>query len=194
MNFQRLPILVGNGPSVKDREWGSIIDSFETVIRINSFPFTGYESEAGRRCDVWALTPTKVRPVPPCREIVAFVISPDKAVQQREYALSLYGERLTLVDRPEVIRLATPFGYTKMESVWPSTGATAMIYFSTKYPLVVYHGFDHLVGSESRTRHYYPIDGAPLSGVHVPRLEQSVFETLVSRGLAAKLADLLQDA
>jgi hypothetical protein len=194
MNFHQLPIRVGNCPSVKGREWGSIIDSFETVIRINSFPFTGYEREAGSRCDVWALTPTKVRPVTPCREIVVFVVSRDRAVQQREYAWSHYGDRLTLVNRSEVIRLATPFGYTKMESVWPSTGATAILDFSTKYPLVVYHGFDHLVGSESRTRHYYPVDGAPLSGVHVPRLEQSVFETLVSRGQAAKLADLLQDA
>lgn len=191
MYFSQHPILIGNGPSVKDHAWGSIIDSFETVIRINSFPFTGFESEAGTRCDVWAMTPTKSRPIPPCRQIYAFVISPHQATQQREHALAYYRDRLTLVDRQEVIHLAAQFGYVKPDSVWPSTGATAMMYFARQYPFIVYHGFDHLVGSESATPHYYPMSGAPLSGVHDPRLEQSVFEAIVSQGRAAKLADLL---
>lgn len=193
MNFHQLPILIGNGPSVKDHDWGDLIDSFETVIRINNFPFTGFETQAGTRCDIWALTPTKLRLVPSCREIVAFVISPDKADHQREYARSQYGTSLTLVDRPEVIRLATPFGYSKMGSVWPSTGATAMIYFSTRYPFIVYHGFDHLFGSELKTRHYYPTEGAGLSGVHVPHMEQAVFEVIVSNGRAARLAELVPE-
>lgn len=194
MDLHQLPILVGNGPSVGAHDWGRIVDSFATVIRINSFPFTGFERQAGVRCDTWVVTPTKPRPVPPCQEVVAFVISPDNPVRQREFALANYGPRLTLVDRPEVVRLATPFGFSRMDSVWPSTGATAVMYFSARYPFVVYHGFDHLVGAEAGTPHYYPAVGAPLAGVHAPRLERAVFETLVARGRATPLAALLGGA
>lgn len=49
-------VLVGNGPSVLDREMGSLIDSYETVVRFNFFHTKGYEKYVGTKTDIWFTT------------------------------------------------------------------------------------------------------------------------------------------
>lgn len=49
-------IIIGNSPEILDYEYGSYIDSFDTVIRINHCPTAGYEKNIGSRTDIWATT------------------------------------------------------------------------------------------------------------------------------------------
>ena len=46
-------LLVGNGPSIRTRGMGEIIDSFDTIVRFNSFVTTGLEEHTGSRTSLW---------------------------------------------------------------------------------------------------------------------------------------------
>jgi len=46
--------IVGNGKSILSHEYGSKIDSFDTVIRINTFKIEGFEKHVGTKTDIFA--------------------------------------------------------------------------------------------------------------------------------------------
>jgi hypothetical protein len=46
-------IIVGNGTSLLDKENGSIIDSYEEVVRFNSFEIQKYEKFVGTKSTIW---------------------------------------------------------------------------------------------------------------------------------------------
>ena len=46
-------LLVGNGPSIRERGVGHAIDSFDTVVRFNSFVTKGFEEHAGSKTTLW---------------------------------------------------------------------------------------------------------------------------------------------
>jgi len=51
-------IIVGNSPSVLEKEYGQLIDSFDIVIRLNRCVIDGYEKYIGRKINIWATTGT----------------------------------------------------------------------------------------------------------------------------------------
>jgi len=51
-------IIVGNSPSVLSEEYGSVIDSYDIVIRVNKCVTRGYEKFIGKKTDIWATTKT----------------------------------------------------------------------------------------------------------------------------------------
>ena len=61
MNKPRV-IIIGNSPVILQHEYGSVIDSFNTIIRINHCPTIGYESSIGSRTDVWSTTHQRFHP------------------------------------------------------------------------------------------------------------------------------------
>ena len=46
-------LLVGNGPSIRERGLGGTIDGFDTVVRFNSFVTKGLEEHTGSRTSLW---------------------------------------------------------------------------------------------------------------------------------------------
>jgi len=46
-------LLVGNGPSIRERGLGGVIDSFDTVVRFNSFVTKGLEEHTGSKTSLW---------------------------------------------------------------------------------------------------------------------------------------------
>lgn len=48
-------ILVGNGPSLLEKEMGSKIDEYNIVIRFNKYEIKGYEIQVGQKTDIWCL-------------------------------------------------------------------------------------------------------------------------------------------
>ena len=51
-------IIVGNSPSILSKEYGSVIDSYDIVIRVNKCVTRGYEKFIGKKTDIWATTKT----------------------------------------------------------------------------------------------------------------------------------------
>ena len=47
-------IIVGNSPSILTKELGSIIDSYDVVIRINRCVTKGFEKYIGEKTNIWA--------------------------------------------------------------------------------------------------------------------------------------------
>lgn len=46
-------LLVGNGPSIRERGMGCEIDGFDTVVRFNSFVTKGLEEHTGSKTSIW---------------------------------------------------------------------------------------------------------------------------------------------
>lgn len=46
-------VLVGNGPSIREKGLGNYIDSFDCVVRFNSFVSSGLEQHTGGRTSIW---------------------------------------------------------------------------------------------------------------------------------------------
>lgn len=47
-------VLVGNGPSVLGSRLGSVIDSYDEVVRFNNFQTSGFEVDVGRKTTLWS--------------------------------------------------------------------------------------------------------------------------------------------
>jgi hypothetical protein len=47
-------IIIGNSPILLENEYGSLIDSYDVVIRINKCPTIGFEKHIGSKTDIWA--------------------------------------------------------------------------------------------------------------------------------------------
>ena len=46
-------LLVGNGSSMLDNKRKDLIDSYDTVVRFNSYKIEGYEEYVGTKTDIW---------------------------------------------------------------------------------------------------------------------------------------------
>lgn len=46
-------LLIGNGSTMLSRERRDLIDSYETVVRFNSYKIKGYEEFVGTKTDIW---------------------------------------------------------------------------------------------------------------------------------------------
>ena len=46
-------LIIGNGPSILEKEYGKEIDKFDIVIRLNDYKIKGYEKNVGEKTDLW---------------------------------------------------------------------------------------------------------------------------------------------
>ena len=53
-------IIVGNSPSILLNEFGSIVDSYDIVIRINHCPTDGFEKFIGKKINIWSTTKNEI--------------------------------------------------------------------------------------------------------------------------------------
>lgn len=49
-------ILIGNGPSLLDHRLGRVIDTYDLVVRFNSYVVHGFEDHVGSKTDIWFST------------------------------------------------------------------------------------------------------------------------------------------
>lgn len=56
LDLESKVIIVGNSPNVLKNEYGSLIDSYDIVIRINKCVTKNYEKYIGSKTDIWATT------------------------------------------------------------------------------------------------------------------------------------------
>ena len=59
-------VIVGNGPSLLEKENGTVIDSFDVVVRFNNFKTKGFEKHTGTKTNYWFNTISNhtVEPIP----------------------------------------------------------------------------------------------------------------------------------
>ena len=49
-------IIIGNSPSILKSDYGSKIDGYDIVIRINHCPTEGFEDKIGKKINIWSTT------------------------------------------------------------------------------------------------------------------------------------------
>ena len=141
-------VLVGNGTALLDRKLGSLIDSYEEVIRFNEFVTNGFEEHSGTRITGWV----RHAYVEGFREApINYVkVSPGRPLPK--FAWKRPGD----VYLPEFVNtyVETVLGVKTSRSMCWSTGLYALAHFSLFRPVVHIVGFGDQQGN-ART-HYYP--------------------------------------
>lgn len=157
-------IVLGNGPSVLDNEYGEIIDSFDNVVRINQYhpnmsKYVGMKTtifvtcdyltkyykaigESANRIIIWKDCDNKT-PYDDHKQSIIIQKNPpndDKYIDQETVTSQLVND----------------FGFARFhKGAWPSTGINILMYLiqTNEYDQIYIHGFDGLKFGEKN--HYF---------------------------------------
>ena len=81
MDTQSKVVIVGNSPIILENEYGSLIDSYDIVIRINKCTTKGFEKYIGSKINIWATTHPEYHKNPLNHKEI-FTPDNDKNIQQ----------------------------------------------------------------------------------------------------------------
>jgi len=180
-------ILVGNGPSLLDANYGSLIDSYDNVIRFNRFKINGFETYSGLKTTKWyinaALKDAKyvtdvVHNIDPVQFVLFTWLNTQRYCTEycdffKEYNLK---HRMDYVPS-DVLREMSIYTATSYKS-W-STGAIAAWVELRSNDKVSLVGFDWWL---SLPKHHYCDSMKVLPGVHDPQIEKIFFDKLQEEG------------
>ncbi len=157
-------ILVGNGTSLLDKNNGSLIDSFDTVVRFNSYKTIGYEENIGAKTDIWfTVNDYHIKELNSYKEVYTH------SWEKNESKCKLTSEIRKYVKAKKIdhdLILSMPIKA-------PSTGLIAIYYFIEKYGFVTITGFDWW----DREEHHYG-DKEVRGTLHKPQEEYKIIKEL----------------
>ena len=160
-------ILVGNGSSILDKELGEEIDSFDNVVRFNSFTTKGYEKYTGAKTDTWFTCMGKHK-----ENMDSFKNVISHSWESKENC-RLYDELISR--RKDVTKINNDFiDYHGLVS--PSTGLIAIMHYLKEYEVIWIHGFDWW----ERDKHHYA-DDEPRGDIHNPKKEYEIIKSFGNR-------------
>lgn len=161
-------IIVGNGYSLLDNKNGSLIDSYDTVVRFNSFEILGYEPYVGKKTDIWmTCVKSKKKHIEECCKKI--LIHPSEHENMLNYIE--YKNKCKIIDW-SIVR-SIPVG-------WPSSGIIAIYYFlfEEKHPNLTITGFDWW----KNKKHHYFGDREIRGSNHKPLEEYKIIKKFVEEG------------
>ncbi|KZZ27840.1 hypothetical protein A3753_30365, partial [Sulfitobacter sp. HI0082] len=183
--------VIGNSPSVLEKESGQFIDSCDVVIRINNFQTAGFEKYIGSKTDFAIFTaaskpnPEVVR-LPPNRRLLhaANYHASKEKLQARLMAENGIGLKVSEVTSiPPTLYfygLATLMGLPS--GSWPSTGSVAlqlaMDVFSTHKCDIYFTGIDFFKNTGREIDHYFSHTSLS-DGKHNSHLEANYFDRYI---------------
>jgi len=128
-------VVIGNGSSVLNDEFGHLIDEFDEVVRFNLFETYGYERYVGSKTTIWFRNsgPMKERDESQFKQvIVQSVDHPNEWTDHSVYERYSRVDDETIADIRKIVK--TPFNL--------STGIQALGYLTRKYGKITIYGFD----------------------------------------------------
>lgn len=167
-------LIVGNGSTLLDKKNGAKIDSFEKIVRFNSFKIKRFEDFVGARTTTW-VTCNACHLGEIFDEVIFHSWTKDKTKDpafQKIKAKHPNAKTLSLdliKDANELLKV----GQFKA----PSTGLLAILYFLKTEEKVTITGFDWWANE----RHHYG-DNEPRGKLHEPNLEMKAINELIFRG------------
>lgn len=180
-------IVIGNGPSVLNTNYGSIIDSFPEVVRINHYVPS---KDVGYKLTIFAATTINHRFYPEvltkAREIIIWN-------ENDQFKSSTYDNAIQKV-RPDTKNVKDILHTVHNFSRFPrpgfaSTGLSILLYLieSKKYKKIHIFGFDNLI--KNTQEHYFDDDLVSLLNNHNSDLERKFIEYYVEKGILCRLQD-----
>ena len=148
-------IVIGNGPSVLQRDNGRIIDCFQEVIRFNECRTSGVEAFTGTKTTIWC---TFGRGMLPGDDH----IRPDKVVMVHEKGKPAYQpKQLHRIPHSFYQAIAgeikTASKLPKVDKLIPSSGYLILRWLFDEHLVKVIHiiGFDHFKKEKDQKHHYW---------------------------------------
>jgi len=169
-------IIVGNGTSVLDIKNGPLIDSFDNVVRFNSFKIKGHEEYTGVKTNTWfTCNGHHINKIDSFDRVITHSWQWDKD------KCKLYAR---LLKKRECEKTTREF-VRKIPCKSPSTGLIAILFFLEEYDSITITGFDWW----DRTNHHYG-DREARGTMHKPKEEYELIKRLESEN---KLSFLERD-
>ena len=196
-------VIVGNGTSVLDADYGEAIDAHAIVLRFNSYIINGFERHVGTKTDIW-LTCLQYRSADsrvhrPYTKVwtLSWQFDPaqDKQFQKYQQGFAAFDppvpvEKVSKVTHDEMIAFASDLdGYGSFSSdldgyVSFSSGLFAIWLMLKEHDHVALVGFDWW----DRRKHHYAGDHESRGLLHKPALEYRFIEKLMNEGKVSFLA------
>lgn len=165
-------IIVGNGSSLLSRKNGSLIDSFDVIVRFNSYKIKGYEEYVGKKTNIW-FTVNLAH--------IAEINSYDRVI---EHCWEWNPEKDKNFQKLNAIRAcektSRDFVRTKIDCKNPSTGLIAIYMFleDERYNKPMYiTGFDWW-----KTKKHHYGDNERRGTLHNPKEEYKIIVNLLNKG------------
>jgi hypothetical protein len=181
-------IIVGNGPSLLEKELGSKIDEFDEVVRFNRFAINGYEKNVGSKVTIWSTFGKGELPKD-------LEIRPDRIIfTHGEWGCPTYEPK-------EIIKIPLSFynnlrtklkNETKLskDNLIPSSGILVISWLLENYlTKITITGFDHFFKNKSSLHHYWVNKSFTKPKEHDGDWECSVVENYIKKGKIIKLED-----
>jgi hypothetical protein len=154
-------LLVGNGSSMLDSKRKDLIDSYDTVVRFNSYKIEGYEEYVGTKTDIWFT----------CNMLHINEIDVYSKVLFHSWAhendCKIYKQ--IKETRPDAVKI--PKDIIKSIPVkTPSTGLIAIYYFNFQVDIIGFDWWD-------KDKHHYG-DNEQRGTVHKPEEEYKIIKQL----------------
>ena len=149
-------LIIANGPSALKKEYGSIIDTFSEVARINNYKITEYHNFIGNKTTLWfngANKKIKIRKINTPKKTVVFVpydilkIKEEEVIKRTPKRLGLDPEKYQLVSMEKMRQYEIDSNIKR-----PTTGFNSIMWSMENYKNVIIHGFDFFLTSR---HHYY---------------------------------------
>jgi len=156
-------IIIGNGPSALNRKMGSIIDTFEDVVRINDYKIKGFQKYIGSKTTIWARSNsnrTKDRKWNNFKKVI--ICSPEWNYKNTKRLLKRKEGQGIVIPRNKSLLLQKKLDLPgrvrkngKWLRGWPSTGLILLDYLIEQYECIYIYGFDFFKKINGHARHYY---------------------------------------
>lgn len=158
-------ILVGGGSSILDKPNGSIIDSFEKVVRYSYFKTQGFEEYSGQKTNYWWTVNTYKN-----EDISKYDTIFTHSYEHKD-TCKVYN---SFKDKSKLVSITPEFSNSLTKLVpFPSSGLISIFWFLQSYDRVTITGFDWW---KTSTQHYF--NSQVRGKAHTPYLEKQVIDNL----------------
>ena len=189
-------LLIGNGPSPSGLGYGKWIDSFNTIVRFNSFDLRESKDDLGSRTTEYVVASPYIKhkeflKTTKISKVHYHSWDPKDTVPDNLLDLFPHSRRW---DHEETRTILREFNLVGSSSYAMSTGLLAILKYLKRYEKVYILGFDWwdlVKGTEKETfkdyKHHYLKDGGKIGKLHNPKMEYDILKPLVDLGVVVDL-------
>ena len=194
-------IIIGNGPSVLDYNFGKLIDKHPLVARINNYQIDGYEKKIGSKTDVWFNGANSKLKIPNKTPEKTVVLIPSEIIKRKNNNLNRHVQKRLKNNNlnPVIISLNDISNFEKNTGLNRlTTGLYSILWAIENYEEVIIHGFDFFQNSKG---HYYNSKMIQLINTYIlnkghkhnNELEQKYVKKLIKNDNIKRLIDLKKE-
>ena len=201
MSINNEILIIGNGNSILNYNFGSNIDQFDNVARINNYSIKKYSTYVGSKTDVWFNGANQnVRPRKNNPKKIIILVPPEILLRKNKLIHDkIKRNQKLLPNQYRLISYEILLEYEKKYSIKRlTTGTNAILWALDNYKKVIIHGFDFFISSKS---HYfdnrllkYLIDIGLINKVkkHNLEREKEIINNFINSGKITYLKDIVK--